>query len=98
MIRIILSSKNEFKAQRASAEIELHLSDYVKKLSLDETVEVLGPVECVIKKIKEEFRYNIIVKNKIGELGHKTVLRFLKSIKLADDIKMVVDIDPNDIL
>ena len=98
MIRIILSSKNEFRAQKAASEIELHLSDYVKKLSLDETLEILGPVECVIKKIKEEFRYNIIVKNKVGELGHRTILRFLKSINLPDDIKLVVDIDPNDIL
>ena len=98
MIRIILSSKNEFRAQKAAAEIELHLSDYIKKLSLDETLEVLGPVECVIKKIKEEYRYNIIVKNKVGELGHRTILRFLKSINLPDDIKLVVDIDPNDIL
>ena len=98
MIRVILSSKNEYRAQKASAEIELHLSDYIKKLSLDEAIEVLGPVECVIKKIKEEFRYNIIVKNKIGEMGHRTILRFLKSINLPNDIKMVVDIDPNDIL
>jgi len=98
MIRIVLSSKNEYRAQKASSEIELHLSDYIKKLSLDETIEVLGPVECVIKKIKEEFRYNIIIKNKIGDLGHRTILRFLKSINLPDDIKMVVDIDPNDIL
>lgn len=98
MIRIILSSKNEHRAEKAALEIEFHLTDFVKKLSLDETVEVLGPVECVIKKIKEEFRYNIIVKNKIGQMGHRTVLRFLKSVNLPDDIKMVVDIDPNDIL
>ena len=98
MIRIILSSKNEFRAQKSASEIELALSDYIKKLTLDETILVLGPSECVIKKIKEEYRFNIIIKNKIGDLGHRTVLRFLKSIKLPNDIKMVVDIDPSDIL
>ena len=98
MIRIILSSKNEFRAQKSASEIELALSDYIKKLTLDETILILGPSECVIKKIKEEYRFNIIIKNKIGDLGHRTVLRFLKSIKLTNDIKMVVDIDPSDIL
>ena len=98
MIRIILSSKNEFRAQKSASEIELALSDYIKKLTLDETILILGPSECVIKKIKEEYRFNIIIKNKIGDLGHRTVLRFLKSIKLPNDIKMVVDIDPSDIL
>ncbi|MBR2068861.1 MAG: primosomal protein N' [Candidatus Gastranaerophilales bacterium] len=98
MIRIILSSKNEFRAEKSSLEIEAALSDYIKKLSLDETLLVLGPAPCVIERIKEEYRFNIIIKNKIGDLGHKTIIRFLKSINLPSDIKMVVDIDPSDIL
>ena len=98
MIRVILSSKNEFRAEKSALEIEMHLSDYIKKLTLNENLLVLGPAPCVIGKIKEEYRFNIIIKNKIGDLGHKTILRFLKSIKLPSDIKMVVDIDPSDIL
>ena len=98
MIRIVLSSKNEFRAEKSAAEIELHLSDYLKKLSLDEAILVLGPVECVLKKIREEYRYNIIIKNKLLEKGHGAILRFLKTIHLPDDIKMVVDINPSDIL
>ena len=98
MIRIILSSKNEYRAEKSALEIELALSDYIKKLSLDETLLVLGPSPCVINKIKDEYRFNIIVKNKLSLNGHRTILRFLKSIKLPSDIKMVVDIDPSDIL
>ena len=98
MIRIVLSSKNEFRAEKSASEIEFHLSDYLKKLSLDEAILVLGPVECVLKKIREEYRYNIIIKNKLSEKGHRTILRFLKTIHLPDDIKMVVDINPSDIL
>ena len=98
MTRIILSSKNEYRAEKSALEIELHLSEYIKKLSLDETIIVLGPSPCVINKIKEEYRFNILIKNKIQDLGHKTVLRFLNSIKLPNDIKLTVDIDPSDIL
>ncbi len=98
MIRVVLSSKNEFRAEKSALEIELHLSNYIKKLSLDERLIVLGPCPCVISKIKEEYRFNILIKNKLDENGHKIILRFLKTIKLPDDIKMVVDIDPSDIL
>ncbi len=98
MIRVILSSKNEYRAEKSALEIELHLSDYLKKLSLDEAILVLGPAPCVINKIKEEYRYNILIKNKLDFSGHKTVLRFLKTIKLPSDIKLTVDIDPSDIL
>ena len=59
---------------------------------------VLGPTPCVINKIKDEYRFNLIVKNKLGENGHRTILRFLRSIKLPSDIKMVVDIDPADVI
>ncbi len=98
MIRILISSKSEFRAQKAVSEIELHLSDYIKKLSLDENLIVLGPTSCVLSKIREEFRYNIVIKNKLDENGFRTIFRFLKSIKLPSDIKMTVDIDPMEIL
>ncbi len=98
MIRIVLSSKDDYRAEKSALEIELALSEYIKKLSLDETILILGPCPCVINRIKEEYRYNIIIKNKLSENGHRTILRFLKSIKLPSDIKMVVDIDPSDIL
>ena len=98
MIRIILSSKNEYRAEKSALEIEMALSDYIKKLSLDENLLVLGPAPCVIERIREEYRFNILIKNKLDETGHRHILRFLKSIKLPQDIKMVVDIDPSDIL
>ncbi len=98
MIRIILSSKNEFRAQKSASEIELSLTNYIKKLCLDETLLVLGPSPCVLNKIKDEYRFNLLIKNKLQEKGHRTILRFLKAIKLPADIKMVVDIDPGDIL
>ena len=98
MIRIVLSCQNEYRAEKSALEIELHLSEYIKKLSLDETLLVLGPSPCVINKIKDEYRFNILIKNKIQDLGHKTILRFIKSIKLPNDIKLIVDIDPSDIL
>ena len=98
MIRLVLSSKDEFRAEKSALEIEFALNSYIKKLSLDETLIILGPSPCVINKIKDEYRFNIIIKNKLGQNGHQTILRFLKSIKLPPDIKMVVDIDPSDIL
>ena len=98
IIRIILKSNNIFRAQRASMEIAMRLKDWIEKLSLTERLIVLGPVPCVIEKLKGEFRFNIIVKNKLDEKGHFTILSFLKKVILPNDIKMVVDVDPMDVL
>ncbi len=98
IIRIILKSKNIFRAQRASMEIAMRLKDWINKLSLSERLIVLGPVPCVIEKLKGDYRFNIIVKNKLDEKGHFTVLSFLKKVILPDDIKMIADVDPTDVL
>jgi len=98
MIRIVVSSKNEFRAQKAISEIELNLSNYIKKLSLDETLIVLGPSPCVLGRIKEEYRFNLLIKNKLSFKGHRTILRFFKAVKMPSDVKLIVDIDPGDIL
>ena len=98
IIRIILKSKNIFRAQRASMEIAMRLKDWIQKLSLTERLIVLGPVPCVIEKLKGEYRFNIIIKNKLDEKGHQTILSFLRKVILPNDIKMIVDVDPSDIL
>ena len=38
------------------------------------------------------------IKNKLDEKGHNIILSFLRKIILPNDIKMVVDVDPSDIL
>ncbi len=98
IIRIILSAKDEFRAEHGAIEIALKLKEYLEKQALDERIIVLGPAVCVLEKIKGEFRYNILIKNKLEDKGHDVVLRFLRMIILPKDIKMIVDVDPVDII
>ncbi len=98
IIRIILSSDNNFRAEKSAMEIAMRLKDWIDKQSLSERLIVMGPAACVLEKIRGEFRFNIIVKNKLEEKGHNIILSFLRKIILPNDIKMVVDVDPMDIL
>lgn len=98
IIRIILSSKNQFRAERSAQEIAVRLNEIVKKHQLTEPIEVLGPCACVIERLQEWYRFQILVKNKLDEKGHRLIHSFLGQIKLPADIKLTVDIDPLDIL
>ncbi len=98
IIRIIIQSKNVIRANRASLEISHALRSWVDKLNLEERLIVLGPVPCVIEKLKNEYRFNIIVKNKLEQKGHFSILSFLRTVILPNDIKMTVDVDPMDVL
>ncbi len=98
IIRIILSSDNNFRAEKSAMEIAMRLKDWIDKQSLTERLIVMGPAPCILEKIRGEFRFNILVKNKLDEKGHNIILSFLRKIILPNDIKMIIDVDPMDIL
>lgn len=98
IIRIILSSKNQFRAERSAQEIAMRLNEIIDKQCLTEPLALLGPCACVIERLQELYRFQILIKNKLGEKGHKFILNFLRQIKLPQDIKLTVDVDPIDIL
>ena len=98
IIRIVISSKNQFRAERSSQEIAMRLKNILEQHALIEPVELLGPTSCVIERLQEHYRFQILIKNKLGQKGHRFVLSFVKQIKLPEDIKLIVDVDPIDIL
>ena len=98
IIRLILASKNQYRAERSAQEIAMRLTDIVDNRQLTEPIAVLGPNSCVIERLQEYYRFQILIKNKLEEKGRRFVLSFLSQIKLPEDIRLTVDVDPTDIL
>ena len=98
IIRLVLSSENNFRAEKSAQEIALRLCTMIEKFGISERLEVLGPTPCVIERINSQYRFQILIKNKLDEKGHKFISSFLNKITLPKDIKLVVDVDPIDIL
>ena len=77
------------------------LKKELSKVYEDEVnIEMLGPVPCIVSKIKDNFRWQIIFK---GDLS----LDFCKKIKdnlyqlnknVYNEIKVTIDINPNNLL
>ncbi len=98
IIRLILSSENNFRAEKAAQEIVLRLATMIEKLMPEEGLDVLGPTPCVIERINGLYRFQILIKNKLGEKGHQFISSFLAKITMPRDIRLAVDVDPLDIL
>lgn len=98
IIRIILSSENNFRAEKSAQEIVLRLATMIDKFGVSERLEVLGPTACVIERINGLYRFQILIKNKLGEKGHSFISSFIGKITMPRDIRMAVDVDPLDIL
>ena len=98
IIRLILSSANNFRAEKSAQEIALRLCTMVEKFGISERLEVLGPTPCVIERINGMYRFQLLIKNKMGEKGHQFISSFLNKITVPKDIKLAIDVDPLDIL
>ncbi|MGN1124973.1 MAG: primosomal protein N', partial [Candidatus Gastranaerophilaceae bacterium] len=98
IIRFILSCSNQFRAEKAAQEIGLRLDTMVEKFGISEKLEVLGPTMCVFERLNGLYRFQILVKNRMGDKGHDFISRFLHQIVLPKDIRLTVDVDPIDIL
>ena len=98
IIRLILRSQNGFRAEKSAQEIAMRLSLMVEKFGISERIEVLGPTPCVIERINSQYRFQILIKNKMGEKGHQFVSSFMNKIIMPKDIRLAIDVDPLDIL
>ncbi len=98
IVRLILSSENNFRAEKSSMEIAMRLNTMTEKFGFGEYVEVLGPTPCVIEKINGFYRFQILIKNKLSQKGHDFISKFLSKITMPKDIRLAIDVDPLDIL
>ncbi len=98
IVRLIISSKNNFRAERAASEISLSLCTIIEKYGISERLEVLGPTPCVIERINSFYRFQILIKNKLDNKGHNFISSFLNKVTMPKDVKLAVDVDPLDIL
>ncbi len=98
IIKIVISSNNEQRAFLCASEIVQCLEYRISKINLTEYIEVNGAMKCIMYRINSEYRYQIIIKNKMNKKGQYFITSFIKNTTVADDIKMITDIDPVDII
>ncbi len=87
LISLIISSNSSQDSFRAAQEIK-------KKLSVINYLEVLGPVDSPIFKIKKKYRTRLLLRSKNTSLIQKNVDKILQNLTISKKIKLIVDVDP----
>ncbi|NMM65631.1 primosomal protein N' [Clostridium sp. P21] len=94
---INMSSKNENVLIKNIQNVAIFLRNILEK---NDTIKMLGPCPCEISKIKEFYRWQIILKGNIekefSEKIRKSVYDLLKSV--YNDIRVSIDVNPNSLL
>ena len=87
LIAVIISSTNKELSYRGAQEIK-------NRINILSELEVMGPVESPISKVKRRFRSRLLLRFKNSELLQKKIANLLENLKISSKIKLTVDVDP----
>ena len=87
LIAIIISSNYHDLSIKGAKEIKAQL----KKI---DKIEIMGPVDSPLLKIKRKFRSRLLLRFNNRDLVQKKITKLLESLKISSKIKLTVDVDP----
>ena len=87
LIAIIVSSQKQDLSIKGAIEIK-------KKLNKIKDIEILGPVDSPLLRIKKYFRTRLLIKFDNQRLMQKKIANLLNNLKISSKIKLTVDVDP----
>ena len=87
LIAIIISSKERSLSLNGAREIKM-------KLNQIKDIEILGPIDSPLLKIKNNFRSRLLIRFSNQKLMQSRISNLLNNLKISSKIKLTVDVDP----
>ena len=87
LVAIIVSSKDRVLSIKGAREIKI-------KLKSIKDLEVLGPEDSPLLKIKKNYRSRLLIRFDNRLLLQKKITKVLNGLKISPKIKLTVDVDP----
>jgi primosomal protein N' (replication factor Y) len=87
LIALIISSDSSENSFRGALEIK-------KKFINLKDLEIMGPVDSPIFKIKKKYRTRLLIRSKNHVFVQKLIAKILDNLKISKKIKLTVDVDP----
>ena len=87
LISIIVSSKDRSSSLQGARAIKAKLNEI-------HNLEILGPVDSPLFKIKNNFRTRLLIRFYSQILMQKKITNVLNRLKISSKIKLTVDVDP----
>tara|TARA_Y200000002_G_scaffold319955_1_gene279568 strand:- start:312 stop:872 length:561 start_codon:yes stop_codon:yes gene_type:complete len=87
LIAVIVSADTHSLSIDGASQIKSHL----KKI---QNIEIMGPVDSPLLKIKKKFRSRLLIRFIGKTLIQKKITNLLNTLKISNKIKLIVDVDP----
>lgn len=98
LIRIVISALDETTARTEIEYLAEELSNYLDDLVAADAARILGPAPCLVEKLKNYYRYHLLIKNLGGQTVRSCIATFLRNRRRPGAIRVSIDIDPLDLV
>ena len=95
LANVVISGKEEPRVSREAMRVADWCGSLIDKYNLP--VTVLGPAPCPLARIKERWRWHVVLKGESDEIG-KVVRYSASRITSAGDLRVTIDRDPVSLL
>jgi len=98
LIRIVVSGEDQLLVESVIDLLAEEISRLLEDDVPEDEVKLLGPVPCVIERIKGRFRFHLIIKNKGGEAVQHMITDYMKVRRFGPQVAVAVDVDALDMI
>lgn len=97
MVNILIWGHNEPEVKQAAIDLSFEVEKLVRE-QVGQTWTILPATPCVLSKLRNTFRWHIVVKAPHEDSITSVLLPFFRSRKPLKTVSVAVDIDPYDLL
>ena len=98
LIRLLVSGEDLDRVIWYADALVHRLKTVVAQQGLAESVEFLGPAPCLVERLKDKFRYHLLVKNKAEEMGLSVLQKELATVDAPKGLTLLIDVDCQSLL
>lgn len=98
IIRVVVAGVDPVATESACERLAEEIGHQLEETIGLSDVKILGPAPCIIERLRNKFRFHLIIKNLAGEEGRKLIGGFLRAKRMPPDLQMAVDVGALDLL
>ena len=98
LVRLVFRSADKNAAEETAEEGAKLLADEIKRMRFENAVEILGPAECPILKISQNYRYHLLLRGSDIRPLQKAARTLLFGYSHVQSVYIECDVDPVSLL
>ena len=98
IIRLVMQGLDPREVEVGLESLAEEMSMFLEDKVSEQSMKILGPAPCIIERVKNRFRYHLLLKVKGDHTVMDPILQFLRNKKVPKQLSLAVDVDALDLL